>query len=102
MHTPNGTRHQWRKWLTALSLVFVCVAGAFSSSPRENAAPDYDPPGPDRFSSVTVDYTIYYWWMFPWKGKGPVCEIEVDHEGYLRATGDFDAPAGPSFWNMPT
>ena len=32
----------------------------------------------------------------------PQLPIEVDDEGYLRATGDFDAPAGPSFWNMPT
>jgi ubiquinol-cytochrome c reductase iron-sulfur subunit len=32
----------------------------------------------------------------------PQLPIDVDDEGYLRATGDFDAPAGPSFWNMPT
>lgn len=31
----------------------------------------------------------------------PQLPIEVDDEGFLRATGDFTAPVGPSFWNMP-
>ena len=32
----------------------------------------------------------------------PQLPIEVGEDGYLRATGDFTAPAGPSYWNMPT
>ena len=32
----------------------------------------------------------------------PQLPIEVDDEGSLRATGDFTAPSGPSYWNMPT
>jgi ubiquinol-cytochrome c reductase iron-sulfur subunit len=32
----------------------------------------------------------------------PQLPIEVDEDGYLRATGDFAGPAGPSFWDMPT
>lgn len=87
MRTYNETWQQRRKWLIVLSLVFICLGSAFGPSPKKAAAPDYDPPGPDRFSTVTVDYTKYYWWMFPWQGKGPVCEIEVDHEG-LPTPGD--------------
>jgi ubiquinol-cytochrome c reductase iron-sulfur subunit len=32
----------------------------------------------------------------------PQLPIEVDDDGYLRATGDFTGPAGPSYWSMPT
>ncbi len=31
----------------------------------------------------------------------PQLPIEIDPEGNLRATGDFTAPVGPSFWNEP-
>ncbi|MGE5227830.1 MAG: ubiquinol-cytochrome c reductase iron-sulfur subunit [Planctomycetaceae bacterium] len=31
----------------------------------------------------------------------PQLPIEVDGDGVLRATGDFDAPVGPSYWNVP-
>jgi quinol---cytochrome c reductase iron-sulfur subunit len=30
----------------------------------------------------------------------PQLPLEVDGEGYLVAGGDYDAPAGPSFWNV--
>lgn len=32
----------------------------------------------------------------------PQLPIEIGEDGYLRATGDFTGPAGPSYWNMPT
>jgi ubiquinol-cytochrome c reductase iron-sulfur subunit len=32
----------------------------------------------------------------------PQLPIEVGEDGYLRATGGFTGPAGPSYWNMPT
>ena len=32
----------------------------------------------------------------------PQLPIEVGDDGFLRATGDFTEPAGPSYWNMPT
>jgi ubiquinol-cytochrome c reductase iron-sulfur subunit len=31
----------------------------------------------------------------------PQLPIQVDGDGVLSATGDFDAPVGPSYWNMP-
>jgi len=31
----------------------------------------------------------------------PQLPLEIDGEGYLVAGGDFDAPVGPTFWNMP-
>ena len=97
MMTRNETRRQWRKWLISLSFVFVCVGSAFGSSPQAAAAPSYDPPGPDRFSSVTVDYVKYHWLMYPWKGKESVCEIEIDHEG-LPTPGDVYIDCGYDIW----
>ena len=32
----------------------------------------------------------------------PQLPIEVGDDGFLRATGDFTDPVGPSFWNMPS
>jgi ubiquinol-cytochrome c reductase iron-sulfur subunit len=32
----------------------------------------------------------------------PQLPIEIGEDGVLRATGDFSAPVGPSFWDMPT
>ena len=93
MQMQHETRQQWRKWLIRVSLVLVCLAGALWSFSRAAAAPKYLPPGPDRFSSVTVDYTKYLWWMYPWQGDGPVCEIEVDHEG-LPTPGDIYIDCG--------
>ena len=31
----------------------------------------------------------------------PQLPIEIDEEGFLRALGDFTAPVGPGFWNLP-
>ncbi len=39
------------------------------------------PPGPDRVTPISVDYTAYEWWMATWKKNRFVCSIIVDHEG---------------------
>ncbi len=39
------------------------------------------PPGPDRFTSITVDITLYEWWMIAWKDNNIYCALYVDHEG---------------------
>jgi ubiquinol-cytochrome c reductase iron-sulfur subunit len=31
----------------------------------------------------------------------PQLPITIGPDGVLRATGDFEAPVGPSYWNMP-
>jgi ubiquinol-cytochrome c reductase iron-sulfur subunit len=32
----------------------------------------------------------------------PQLPLDVDAEGYLRAKGDFSAPVGPGFWELPS
>jgi quinol---cytochrome c reductase iron-sulfur subunit len=31
----------------------------------------------------------------------PQLPIEIDPDGTMRALGDFTAPVGPSFWDLP-
>lgn len=97
MQTSNKARHQRWTWLITVSLVFVWVVSVLGVSRSAEAAPEYLPPGPDRFSTVTVDYTKYYWWVFPWRGQGPVCEIEIDHEG-LPTPGDIYIDCGEEIY----
>ena len=39
------------------------------------------PPGPDRYTSITIKYTNYEWWMANWSDNEVVCQIHADHEG---------------------
>ena len=39
------------------------------------------PPGPDRVSPITVNYTAYEWWMANWNKNRVVCTLVVDHDG---------------------
>ena len=65
----------------ALGLLAVLAGSAFASYYRGAAAPSQAPPGPDRYSVVTVQYTKYFWWMIEWDRSDVICKIEVDHEG---------------------
>jgi len=73
--------------LITLSLVLALAGSAFASFSRGSAAPSQSPPGPDRFSVVTVDYTKYSWWMLEWDQSDIVCKFVVDHAG-LPTPGD--------------
>lgn len=81
-----------------LGILLVVAGGAFASSSRGVAAPSQQPPGPDRFSVITVEYTKYYWWMIEWGDTEPVCEIEVDHEG-LPTPGDVYVDCGEEIYD---
>ena len=68
--------------LLAVSMLIVLVGSAFGSPPSSSPlAESQAPSGPDRFSSIIVDYTNYIWWMAKWEDSGLVCELEIDHEG---------------------
>ena len=69
---------------STLSLLLVLVGSAFAPAPRSlNPAPqaDSEPPGPDRYTAIAIDYTEYTWWMAKWGNNQIVCEIITDHEG---------------------
>ncbi|HAV77082.1 MAG TPA: hypothetical protein DCX53_06995 [Anaerolineae bacterium] len=98
MKIYNGIWTQRRKRLLSLSLLLVLVGSAFASSSRGSAAPSKAPPGPDRYSVTTVDYTKYFWWMIPWGESEVECKIEVDHEG-MPTPGDVYVDCGEEIYD---
>lgn len=60
----------------------ACLFAALStlSTWRAFAAGDH-PPGLDRFSVVTRDYTDYVWWLTDWGNNQVACALNVDHDG---------------------
>lgn len=97
MQTGTRIQSQWRKWLIILSLFFVGVGTVLVPRSEAVAAPSQAPPGPDRFSVTTVDYTRYFWWMLRWGNNEKVCEIEIDHEG-LPTPGDVYVDCGEDLY----
>jgi hypothetical protein len=68
--------------LLTVSLLIVLTGSAFASSPGFNLLAALDtPPGPDRYASILVDYTINTWWMALFENSSLACEIVIDHEG---------------------
>jgi hypothetical protein len=63
----------------ALLLAFGSLA-LFPVKPGRAAEPA-TPPGPDRVSPITVDYTAYTWWMATWNKNKVVCTMDIDHNG---------------------
>lgn len=72
-------------WFFAFGIVLALVllssmmtrVGAVRAAP----VPLNTPPGPDRFTSITVDITLYEWWLVDWKNNNIHCALWVDHEG---------------------
>lgn len=72
---------QMRRWTTGLILFLIAISNlAFTPNPAPASASN-PPPGPDRFSIITVEYTAYNWHLLTWKGKKFACSIVVDHDG---------------------
>ena len=78
-----------RRWLVGFLSVIIAFSGtAFTRPPSISLQPDLQPvsapnppPGPDRFTTVTVDYTAFEWYLATWKGYNFVCSVIFDHEG---------------------
>ena len=66
---------------TYLIMVIVFVATLAVAPTSRLAAASDDPPGPDRYTVITVDYTEYTWWMAQWSNNKIVCTLVVDHSG---------------------
>lgn len=66
--------------LLAVSMLTVLIGSAFTTSP-ELRTDGNNPPGPDRYSIIIVDYTISTWWMARFDDSSIVCEITIEHDG---------------------
>ena len=72
---------QRRRWKIGLISILIAISNmAFMPNLAPDSAPN-PPPGPDRFSVITVDYTAYEWNLLTWKNKTFACSVIVDHEG---------------------
>lgn len=75
----DGKRSQPLHLLLMMSVLLVLIGSAFASSPSLNLQDN--PPGPDRYTSIIVDYVKYTWWMARFDDRSIACEIVTDHEG---------------------
>lgn len=69
-----------RRWIGFLCMLIAISNAAFTPFPSPASA-STPPPGPDRYTVITVDYTVYEWHMLTWKGKNFACAVIVDHDG---------------------
>ncbi len=99
MRDDNEIRFGRRSLLLTLGLLLALVGSAFASTSRGLAAPSQTPPGPDRFSVTTVDYTRYFWWLRRWSNGKLECEIEIDHEG-VPTPGDIYVDCGQGVYDI--
>ena len=63
-------------------LVFIFLLSwfvAILNSGSASAASEI-PPGTDRFTHISEDYTTYQWWLLRWADSEIVCEINIEHE----------------------
>jgi hypothetical protein len=66
---------------TIIAILLTWGSLALFPATSSRAAEPALPPGPDRVTTISVDYTAYEWWMATWKKNKFVCSIVVDHEG---------------------
>lgn len=80
---------QKRRWVRHVLLIVIAMSNLALNSGAVPAStvdpvpvPDSNPPppGPDRFSVITMEYTAYEWHLLAWKNKKFACAIIVDHE----------------------
>ena len=71
-----------------LGLVII-MASLISPNPVHASAPTPVPlpNGPNRFTTMNVDITLYEWWLTAWKDNNIYCSFYVDHDG-LPTDGD--------------
>jgi hypothetical protein len=74
-----------------LILVLGLVILGAQSDPLRASAAATEPPGPDRYKVVTVDYVAYIWWLTAWDDNDVACEIVVEHEGVPDANEVYNA-----------
>src|SRR5262245_31698424 len=87
----------YRLLLWLWMLLLILFGSAFVVASRGLAAPALAPPGPDRYSVVTVKFTRYFWWMIRWGEQDVECKIKVDHEG-LPTPGDIYVDCGKEIY----
>jgi hypothetical protein len=71
-----------RRLLLGLLSLMIALSGAAFTRDSAPAADLNPPPGPDRFSVDTINYTAYQWYMRAWSGRVTTCNFGVNHLGF--------------------
>jgi hypothetical protein len=85
--------------LAAATLLFATLA-----FPRETpavSAAGEQPPGPDRYTTVTQEYTKFSWWLARWSDSTIACQLEVEHDG-IPTWGEVYAACGKPLYDQWT
>ncbi len=72
--------HWVRKRLIIAMLVCGILIGSFPSGNVLARPTSYE--GPNRFTTITMDYTTYEWWLLSWKDSQVLCQVYLEHEGW--------------------
>jgi hypothetical protein len=76
-------------WVLGLLSIIIAINGTAFTRPNSTAlsasftsasAPN-PPPGPDRFTILTVEYKAFEWQLATWQKQKSICTIIIDHEG---------------------
>ncbi len=73
-----------KKHITQIGGIFIFLLTwllTMLNAEKAFAAPPKTPPGPDRYTSITVNYTDYEWWLLAWEDSENVCTLNIEHEG---------------------
>jgi hypothetical protein len=98
-----GTLRPAMRWTMALPTVLGLVfLSALLTSPRPVYAvtptPLTTPAGPDRYTTMTVNITLYEWWLTAWADNDVRCSFFADHDG-LPTDNDVISACGEDVYN---
>lgn len=80
-----------------LTGIGILLALALFAGIRQGAQAADEPPGPDRFTVLDVEYTAYEWWLIGWQNNRIACTVTIDHEGWPSASEIYDACDKPVY-----
>ncbi len=93
----------WRLVIVLIPILALGRGGMLEAGAASTGVPRFlthldEPPGPDRYTAITVPYTEYTWWLARWEDEEVVCEVVVDHEG-LPTPGDIYEDCGEDLYD---
>lgn len=79
----TGTRQ--KKLAISLRIFLICglLLGFLGPSPASSVS--LPSQGPKRTVNISLDYTIYEWWLLSWKTSEVVCQVYTEHESWPLA-----------------
>lgn len=97
----SAARPVFRWLLLFASVLGLVICGILVKSPElvhaSAPTPLPLPSGPDRYTTMQVDISIYEWWMAAWQDNDVRCSFFADHEGLPNETDIVSACGQPLY-----